>query len=233
MSTYKIGGYKFVSQMDGGIERMDVASLEFVAPQGSAVLGFDYISPDAESAEVSLADYNIVLNGTHINDGVLPERIEVFSLEAPGSNSGMTAHVFNVGYDSEGATVDFVFSVGGANLPELNDVAAANSFFEDATMQRLTGTEMPDGYAINLLDMPGVEIGGILGDLLRAESGNSDQSEEFMFADHSQQEVDSYTELSEMETGFGHSGAADGALLDALEDLASQPLVSDVDDLGF
>lgn len=170
MATFTINGFDIRSDGDKTVTQADAAQLQYVSPLGTATLDYRYATNDAESAEVSLTDYNLILNGTHLNDAPLPERIEMFMLTWVEKQSLQTAQVINLSFDNaiEGWR-DFMFSVNGAALPDLSGASDISQFFAAATMTvPALGTTDVD-YSIQLDRMPGVEVSGVIAQLFEAQ----------------------------------------------------------------
>jgi len=154
MATFTISGYEIFSE----------------AALGQATLDFSYASDDPKSAEVSLSDYNLILNGLHLNDGVLPERIELFNLTWNTENSHDSSHVINLAYaDGEGWR-DCIFSVGQSALPDLTDPAQVTNMLNTAQFSVIAKSEMDQGFQIQLGDMPGVSVDGVIHQLFEEEA---------------------------------------------------------------
>jgi len=137
---------------------------------GQATLDFSYASDDPKSAEVSLSDYNLILNGLHLNDGVLPERIELFNLTWGTDNSQDSSHVINLAYTDGAGWRDCIFSVGSSALPDLTDPAQVTNMLNTAQFSVIAKSEMDQGFQIQLGDMPGVSVDGVIHKLFEDEA---------------------------------------------------------------
>jgi len=122
MATFTISGYQILSEAAGYVTDIKAAQLQFVSPLGHATLDFSYASDDPKSAEVSLSDYNLIINGLHLNDGTLPERIELFNLTWGMETRTDSSQVINLTYEDGGGWRDCIFAVGRAPLPDLSAV---------------------------------------------------------------------------------------------------------------
>ena len=170
MATFTISGYEIFSEAAREVNDIKAAQLQIVSPLGQATLDFSYASDDPKSAEVSLSDYNLILNGLHLNDGVLPERIELFNLTWNTENSHDSSHVINLAYaDGEGWR-DCIFSVGQSALPDLTDPAQVTNMLNTAQFSVIAKSEMDQGFQIQLGDMPGVSVDGVIHQLFEEEA---------------------------------------------------------------
>jgi len=80
MATFSITGLDVISSATGQITTAKVATLQIVSALGDATLDYSYIADHQGSAEVTLSNYNLLLNSMHLNDGPLPDRIEMFNM---------------------------------------------------------------------------------------------------------------------------------------------------------
>lgn len=162
MATFTITGFELLSESGQGISEMKGAELQLVSSLGMATLDFDYVSDDPDSAEVSLSDYNILLNGLHLNDGDLPERIELFELNWMSDDGPRSSQIMNFAYEGEAGTQDLMFSVGRDPLPELSDAGAVDALLSTANFLRARDHGDQQSFQIQLDQMPDVSVSGVV-----------------------------------------------------------------------
>lgn len=173
MATFTISGYEIFSEAAREVSDIKAAQLQIVSPLGQATLDFSYASDDPKSAEVSLSDYNLILNGLHLNDGVLPERIELFNLSWDTETSSDSSHVINLAYANGDGWRDCIFSVGDSALPDLTDPDQVTNMLNTAQFSVIAKSEMDQGFQIQLGDMPGVSVDGVIHQLFEDEANDN------------------------------------------------------------
>ena len=179
MTTYIIDGYKFSANSDAALTQVETAELQVIAPAGGGQFGFRYLTDDTANAEVSLSDYNLKIDGQHINDGALPDKLELYGLTWSGKDGPVEATVFNLNFSEEGSVTDFSFSVKGASLPDLSDLGAAGGFVDGAKAFKLGAAD--DLMTISLPEIPDVRVADILNDLFDLEAQDTASSDVFDF----------------------------------------------------
>jgi hypothetical protein len=180
MATFTINGFELRSEVGGGVTDMKGAELQVVSALGSATLAFSYVSDDPGSAEVSLSDYNILINGVHLNDGQLPERIELFKLNWMSETGPQSAQVMNFAFEGAGGAKDFLFSVGEGALPDMSDPAAIDALLSTANFVLMEEDEGQTGLQIQLDSMPGVSVSGVILNLFD-DTSTAEQADTFHF----------------------------------------------------
>ena len=170
MATFTISGYEILSEAAGHVTDIKAAQLQFVSPLGHATLDFSYASDDPKSAEVSLSDYNLIINGLHLNDGALPERIELFNLTWDMEATTDSSQVINLAYADANGWRDCIFAVGSAPLPDLTDADQVTNMLNTAQFSVISRSQMEQGFTLHLADMPGVSVDGVIHQLFQDEA---------------------------------------------------------------
>ncbi len=153
MTNYTAKGYEVLSDHAGRMIGQDRSVLEVIVPNAVGKLVAHYLSDDAQQMQVSLSDYNIKMNGTHLLDGVEPTAIELFTLRA---DRGAETVVLNFSYRTDKTQLDRFYAVDGAALPELCDAAGLLGYLAQISVARAAGPEI----SIDLAQMPDVSIRG-------------------------------------------------------------------------
>ncbi|GFE64705.1 hypothetical protein [Litoreibacter roseus] len=167
MTVFSISGYKITSDELSQVTTVAPSTLDVVMRTGVETLDFAYVEIEPDSAAISLSDYNLVMDGVHVNDAPQPDRVEIFGLSA--SDQGQT-NVICFGFNNENGTVtDQLFSISDTPLPDMSTPDLANSTLANAFMTRLDHTDMPDGFSISLPQIDGVEVSGVLMSMFEAE----------------------------------------------------------------
>ncbi|WP_298361333.1 hypothetical protein [uncultured Litoreibacter sp.] len=183
MATFTVNGYEIRSDLGNQVAETKLAELQFVAPLGEATLDVRYLSDGPTSAEVSLANYNLLLNGLHLNDGVLPDRIEMFNATwTHEDGTTETSRVFNVAYSDTDGWQDFLFAIGQAGLPDFRSIAAANNMLKGADYNVLEGADAGNTFTIQLENMPGVSVSGVIRQMFEAEALDPQAKDHFDFS---------------------------------------------------
>lgn len=184
MATFTISGYDIRSDANKMVTQTEVAQLQYVSPLGMASLDYRYTYNAPNSAEVSLSDYNIILNGTHLNDAALPERIEVFTLTWNAQGIPQTTQVMNLAFgDAADANWrDCLFAIDGAHLPDLTDPGITAAFFDAAAMTVPARASMETDFTIRLANMPGVEVDGVIARMFAEQDGDPSEQDRFDFS---------------------------------------------------
>lgn len=193
MATFTISGYEIFSEAAREVSDIKAAQLQIVSPLGQATLDFSYASDDPKSAEVSLSDYNLIMNGLHLNDGVLPERIELFNLTWDTETHSDSSHVINLAYADGTGWRDCIFAVGNSPLPDLTDPEQVTNMLNTAQFSVIEKSEMEQGFQIQLGDMPGVSVDGVIHQLFEDEA--NDRPDMFQFFQPSDVEGPDVTEF--------------------------------------
>lgn len=161
MATFTVNGYEITTSEDNEVSDVKEAKLQFVAPLGEASVDYRYVSEDPNSAEISLSDYNILINGKHLNDADLPSLIEMFDVKWTSKEGPNDTQVFNLSYsDGSGGWRDMVFSVSKEGLPDLSDTEQTNQLLEEALFSTIDGGKPDQNYTIELLEIAGVSVTG-------------------------------------------------------------------------
>ena len=158
MTVYSIQGSRIQTNADGFIVDVRETHLDFITRVGSNTLETAYLDPE-QSAAVSLSDYNLVFDGKHINDSVLPDQIELFNLQA---QDGSSVKVMNFVFATDHGMVELMYSVGAANLPEFRSPAEASAFFNRYEPVNIFAT---DDMALHLDQIAGVQTHGVFANL--------------------------------------------------------------------
>ena len=167
-----------------------------MAPLGQASIDYRYVNDSAGTAEVSLSNYNILLDGTHLNDGALPERIELFDLQWSGEvDQQAEAQVLNLAFAENNQWRDYVFSVGNEPLPDLSNPETAQSVLANATFSVPDGAQLNNAYTLQLEDIPGVEVAGVIQQMFEAEQAEIEANDRFDFIFNSDREASDTTEF--------------------------------------
>lgn len=176
MVIYSVKGYNIHSRADNSVSETQTAELRFFGHDHDQNLIFRYVyEPFEESAEVSLMEYDLALNGSHLNDGPLPEQIEVFDLSWASATGGQTAQVMNFTFNdpATGGWRDMLFSVGGHALPDLTRVSDVRAFLQNASMTLPETDEPGTLYSVALDQIVGVEVSGFLDDFMGDDAADS------------------------------------------------------------
>ena len=194
MATFTINGYEMRSNTAHVVEDIQQSELQIVSPLGMSTLACTYAQKNPGNAEVSLADYNILLDGVHLNDGQLPDRIELFDLTWGIQGGNYVSRVLNLVFRESDSWRDIVFAVDQTPLPSLVNATQANAFLGASRFSLVDTRNTNDTFEIQLDKMPNVDIRGVL---LKLFDGDSEENDSFSFF----QEFDAIsTEASE--TGF-------------------------------
>ncbi len=195
MATFTVSGFEVKSEPDNGVSATKAAQLQFVAPLGQATLDFRYVDDGGSSAEISLSNYNILLDGLHLNDGVLPDRIELFNLGWSTDDTAGTSQVFNLAFSEDGHWRDCIFTVGDSPLPDLTNPATAQAILTTAEFSLPEGAETNNIYTLQLDDMPGVEVAGVVQSMFEAEQIAEQEMDHFDFTYNADAEGPDMTEF--------------------------------------
>lgn len=160
MATFTVNGYEITTSEDNEVSGVKEAKLQFVAPLGDATIDYRYASDDPDSAEISLSDYNILINGQHLNDGDLPNLIEMFDVKWSSQEGPDNKQVFNLSFSDGDGWRDMVFSVSKDALPDLSDAEQTNQLLEQALFSTINGGDTEHNYTIELLEIAGVAVTG-------------------------------------------------------------------------
>ncbi|NNK77366.1 MAG: hypothetical protein HKP40_01510 [Litoreibacter sp.] len=174
MTAFKLSGYTYSSEEGGPISAISPARISFVARTGVRRLDFDYFTEDPASVTVSLSDYNIVYNGTHLNDGALPESIEIFAISWPVDQGGKTSHILNLAFENGAKNVDAFFSIALAPLPQFKTAEEMDEVLARSDLAKLDRDTLPNGFRIDLYDIPGVELSGVVPETPEDEQAHAD-----------------------------------------------------------
>ncbi len=183
MATFSIRGHDVRSTKGGMAEVQDVqpADLKFVSSLGGETVYFSYLDNAVKSAEVSLSDYNIILNEVHLNDGTLPDRIEVFEMEWL-SNAGLEkSQIINLAFDGDDAARDCLFVIDGAPLPPRIDVATMTNLLNTADFRLSDDISEGQDFVIHLSEMPNVDISGVILRLFEDATAVDEAADQFHF----------------------------------------------------
>lgn len=185
MATYSVPGYRFFSENGKENTSFAPAEIEIVSPAGTGKLDFRYLSSNPENASVTLSDYNILIDGSHLNDGQLPDRLELYGVSWEAEGETQSASVFGLVYEDQNGITDFSFPLAEGSLPELRTSDDFVDFIAASKAYRL-GDE-GEVISINLPEIPGVKVTGIIQSLidLEAETANSADMFDFDGADSS------------------------------------------------
>ncbi|MEM9581709.1 MAG: hypothetical protein AAGA08_01200 [Pseudomonadota bacterium] len=160
MATFTVNGYEITTSEDNEVSDVKEAKLQFVAPLGEASVDYRYVSEDPNSAEIALSDYNILINGEHLNDRELPNLIEMFDVKWTSHEGPDNKQVFNLSFSDGNGWRDMVFSVSKDALPDLSDTAQTNQLLEEALFSTINGGDPEQRYTIELLEIAGVSVTG-------------------------------------------------------------------------
>lgn len=194
MATFTVSGFEIKSGPDNSILTTKAAQLQIVAPIGQATLDFRYVDDVAKTADVSLSNYNLLLDGLHLNDGVLPERVEIFTLQwSTDQASHEQSQVLNLAFSENNQWRDCVFAVGNAPLPNLGDPETAQAILTNGTFSVPDGAELNNGFTLQLEDMPGVEVAGVIQQIFDEDRLAHVSQDRFDFIYNSDQEAPDMT----------------------------------------
>ena len=184
MATFTISGFDIRSDANKMVTQAEVAQLQYVSPLGMASLDYRYTYNAPNSAEVSLTDYNLILNGTHLNDAPLPDRIEVFTLVWSADGAQKSAQVMNLAFGdaTDENWRDCLFAVDGAQLPDLTDPETTSAFFETAVMSVPARAGTETDFTIQLENMPGVEVDGVIARMFAEQDSDPLDPDRFDFS---------------------------------------------------
>lgn len=232
MATFTVIGYEISSDTDSQVSESKAAQLQFVAPLGQATLDFRYVSEGNQSAEVSLSDYNIILNGQHLNDGTLPDRIELFNASWPDwvASEGSSL-VFNLAFSQDGTWSDYIFSVDNDALPNLTDPDRAHDILSNSNFSTLNQTEPDNFFTLQLDEIPGVAVSGVVQKMFDANMPLPDQADGFEFSPLSDAEAANLSEMNIAVITHDADHLAPQPQDAPYEDAAPDPV--DVFDFGF
>ncbi len=180
MATYDVSGYKFIAATNAGdIIAVEPVVLQIVSPTGSGELAIRYLTDDPNDASVSLSDYNMLIDGAHINDGPLPEMLEFYGVNWTDNGTAHSAEVLTFAYALEETSVDLSFSLGSEQLPKLNSATDVTQFMINSTATRLGGEG--EAVSIKLPEIPDVHVTGIIQQLFDDEANNPNGEDVFEF----------------------------------------------------
>lgn len=175
MATFSITGLDVHSSATGQITSAKAATLQIVSALGDATLDYSYVADHQGSAEVTLSNYNLLLNSMHLNDGPLPDRIEMFKMRWDHDSAAKTTDMLNLAFDGIDGCRDYLFVIGGAVLPNFGSTSGLATFLEHAQFSRLM-----DGNAQLRLDqIPDVTIAGVVKQLF--PEGGTEEEDLFRF----------------------------------------------------
>lgn len=233
MATFTINGYD-IRSTSNMVTQADVAQLRYVSPLGTAALDYRYVLNESNSAEVSLNDYNLILNGTHLNDMPLPDRIEIFTLSWTAQGVPQTAEVLNMAFGDANTESwrDCLFAVDGPHLPDLTNSQTIEAFFKAAVMTVPGRDSKENEFTIQLENMPGVEVTGAIARFFAEQDSGQAEQDRFEFATQTDigQEIflHDYVALQE-----GPPELAATATIDPPSDDAVDPLGAFLPETGY
>lgn len=162
MATFTVNGYEITTSESNEVADVKEAKLQFVAPLGKSSVDYRYASEDPDSAEISLSDYNILINGQHLNDSELPNLIEMFDVKWTAEEGPNNTKVFNLSYSDGNGWRDCVFSVSKDALPDLSDAEQTSHLLQQALFSTIDGGDPEQNYTIELQEIAGVSVTGAL-----------------------------------------------------------------------
>lgn len=177
MATYSINGYAFGSDGSGQLATLAPAELQIVAAAGNGDFSMRYLSDDPTEAGVSLSEYNLLLDGEHINDLADTATLEYYGLNWSADGDSAAANILSFNLGAQDGGVDYSFSLGVGALPELNTVDDASFFLESVNAFKL-GDE-GSILTINLPEVPDVRITGVLNSLFQIEEQETGDAFDF------------------------------------------------------
>lgn len=167
MATFTVNGYEITTSENNEVSDVKEAKLQFVAPLGESSVDYRYASEDPDSAEISLSDYNILINGKHLNDGDLPNLIEMFDVKWTSHEGPNNEQVFNLSFSDGNGWRDCVFSVSKEALPDLSDPELTNQLLQGALFSTINGGDTEQNYTIELQEIAGVAVTGAMQSLFK------------------------------------------------------------------
>ncbi|MCY4336598.1 MAG: hypothetical protein OXC60_18230 [Litoreibacter sp.] len=174
MATFSVNGYQLRSNSAHIVEDVQVSQIQIVSPLGMSTLACTYTEDSPGNAEVALADYNLLLNGTHLNDGQLPDRIELFDLSWGMQGGNYISRVLNLSFKSEGGWCDQLFAIDQDPLPPISSPAQANAFLGASRFSLVDTRETAGEIEIQLDQIPGVSVHGVLLKLFEFDAADTD-----------------------------------------------------------
>ncbi|MEM7470371.1 MAG: hypothetical protein AAF340_03400 [Pseudomonadota bacterium] len=178
MATFTVNGYQMRSNSAHLVEEVHQSEMQVVSSLGLSTLECTYMDHAPGAAEVSLADYNLLLNGTHLNDGQLPDKIELFDLTWGTNGGSHVSRVLNLVFKEADGWRDEVFAVDQSPLPSIVNAAQANSFLSASRFSIVDTQDTEGAFEIQLDKIPDVEIRGVL---LKLFDGETEDQDGFFF----------------------------------------------------
>ncbi|MEM6406915.1 MAG: hypothetical protein AAF700_00715 [Pseudomonadota bacterium] len=178
MATFSVNGYQLRSNAEHLVHDVQNSQMQIVSPLGMSTLDCSYVDHGPGNAEVALADYNLLLNGTHLNDGQLPHRIELFDLTWGTQNGSHVSRVLNLAFKEGEGWRDEVFAIAESPLPSIVSAAQANAFLGASRFSLVDTSESAGIFQIQLDQMPDVDVRGVL---LKLFTGAPEEDDSFEF----------------------------------------------------
>lgn len=182
MATFTVNGYEITTSEDNEVADVKEAKLQFVAPLGESTVDYRYASEDPDSAEISLSDYNILINGEHLNDSDLPNLIEMFDVKWTTKEGPDNTQVFNLSYSDGNGWRDCVFSVSKDALPDLSDPDQTSQLLQQALISTIDGGDPEQNYTIELQEIAGVSVSGAVQSLFNVGVKSQNNDDKFDFS---------------------------------------------------
>ena len=208
MATFAIKGLDILSSASGQITAVKTAGLQIVSSLGDSGLDYSYVTEGRDSAEVTLSNYNILLNSVHLNDGVLPDRIELFEVTWESDEAQQTSQLLNLAFETDGQTRDCLFVTKGTPFPNWRDPDMLSWLLEGAQFG-VVGDGQPDQIALD--QMPDVSISGVIRQLFGDDGARLDEDQFHFFQPSDQESYDAFE--------------YDAILVDDPDDLAPEEVV--------